>query len=68
MFERNLGHLDRIIRLALAVVIIIFAIFLELYPLMFMSAFLLFTVATSFCGFYKLFGLSTCKTDLEEKK
>ncbi len=68
MFDRNLGHLDRLIRLALSFVISIFSVFLELYTLMFMSAFLLFTVATSFCGFYRLFGLSTCKTDLEEKK
>lgn len=68
MFDRNMGNLDRIIRLVLAIVIVIFAIFLELYPLMIVSVLLLFTVATSFCGIYRLFGLSTCKTDLEEKK
>ena len=45
-----------------------YSIFLELYPLMIVSVLLLFTVATSFCGIYRLFGLSTCKTDLEEKK
>lgn len=68
MFDRNMGNADRVIRLILSVVIIIFAFVLELYPLIIVSVLLIFTVVTSFCGIYKLFGLSTCKTNLEEKK
>jgi hypothetical protein len=68
MFDRNMGSLDRIIRLILALVITVFAIFLELYPLIIVSLLLILTVVTSFCGIYKLFGLSTCKTNLEDKK
>lgn len=68
MFDRNMGSADRIIRLILAVVIAVFSIVLELYPLIVVSVLLLFTVITSFCGIYRLFGLTTCKTDLEEKK
>lgn len=68
MFDRNMGSLDRIIRLILALIIIVFAIFLELYPLIIVSLLLILTVVTSFCGVYKLFGLSTCKTNLKDKK
>jgi hypothetical protein len=68
MFDRNMGKADRIIRLILALIIAVFSFVLELYPLMIVSVLLLFTVLTSFCGIYKLFGLTTCKTDLEEKK
>ncbi len=68
MFDRNMGNADRIIRLVLSVVIVIFSFVLELYPLIIVSVLLIFTVVTSFCGIYKLFGLSTCKTNLEEKK
>jgi|SaaInl3SG_22_DNA_1037383.scaffolds.fasta_scaffold03475_3 hypothetical protein len=68
MFDRNMGNADRIIRLILALVITVFAFVLELYPLIVVSVLLLVTVLTSFCGIYKIFGLTTCKTDLEEKK
>ena len=68
MFDRNMGNADRIIRLVLSFVIVIFSFVLELYPLIIISVLLIFTVVTSFCGIYKLFGLSTCKTNLEEKK
>jgi len=68
MFDRNMGNADRIIRLVLSFVIVIFSFVLELYPLIIVSVLLIFTVVTSFCGIYKLFGLSTCKTNLEEKK
>jgi hypothetical protein len=68
MFDRNMGSTDRVIRLILAIVIAVFSFVLELYPLIVVSVLLLFTVLTSFCGIYRLFGLTTCKTDLEEKK
>jgi cobalamin biosynthesis protein CobD/CbiB len=68
MFDRNMGKADRIIGFILALVILVFSFVLELYPLIIVSVLLLFTVLTSFCGIYKLFGLTTCKTDLEEKK
>jgi len=68
MFDRNMGSADRVIRLILAIVIAVFSFVLELYPLIVVSVLLLFTVLTSFCGIYRLFGLKTCKTDLEEKK
>ncbi|MDA0872048.1 MAG: DUF2892 domain-containing protein [Firmicutes bacterium] len=68
MFDRNMGSADRVIRLILAIVIAVFSFVLELYPLIVVSVLLLFTVLTSFCGIYRLFGLTTCKTDLEEKK
>lgn len=68
MFDRNMGSADRVIRLILAIVIAVFSFVLELYPLIVVSVLLLFTVLTSFCGIYRLFGLTTCKTDLKEKK
>jgi hypothetical protein len=68
MFDRNMGNLDRVIRVILAIVILVISIFLELYPLIIISLLLIFTVVTSFCGIYKLFGLTTCKTNLENKK
>lgn len=68
MFDRNMGSADRVIRLILAIIIAVFSFVLELYPLIIVSVLLLFTVLTSFCGIYKLFGLTTCKTDFKEKK
>jgi len=66
MLEKNMGALDRIIRLVLAIAVIIIAIYFNLYELIILAVMLLFTVVTSFCGVYKLFGLKTCPNDMEK--
>ena len=63
MLEKNMGTLDRIIRFTLAVIVTGIAIWQELYPLLILPVLLLFTVITSFCGVYKIFGLKTCPND-----
>lgn len=68
MFEKNMGTLDRIIRFVLALAVTTVAIFFQLYELIVLSVFLVFTVVTSFCGVYKLFGLKTCPNDVSNDK
>ncbi len=68
MFERNMGTLDRVIRFVLAVAVTVVAIFFQLYELLILSVFLVFTVVTSFCGVYKLFGLKTCPNEVQQDK
>ena len=65
MFETNMGTLDRIVRLLLAIIVASVSIFLEIYILLILPVLLIFTVITSFCGIYKLLGLSTCPNDPE---
>lgn len=65
MFETNMGTIDRIVRLLLAIIVAAVSIALEIYVLLILPALLIFTVVTSFCGIYKLLGISTCPHEVE---
>ncbi|MGA0351505.1 MAG: YgaP family membrane protein [Acholeplasmataceae bacterium] len=65
MFETNMGSIDRIVRLLLAIIVAAVSISLEIYVLLILPALLIFTVVTSFCGIYKLLGISTCPHEVE---
>jgi len=65
MFETNMGTIDRIVRLILAVIVAVVSIYLDIYLLLILPVLLIFTVVTSFCGIYKIFGIKTCPSDIE---
>jgi predicted RND superfamily exporter protein len=64
--KANIGTSDRVFRLLLGVVIVLFGVITEswwgligLLPIM--------TAVTSFCGLYTLLGISTCKVKASQK-
>lgn len=64
--KKNMGGLDRIIRLAVAVVVAVlyFTGVIEgtlAYVLMALATIFVLTSFVSFCPLYALFGLNTCK-------
>lgn len=65
MFETNMGTLDRIVRLILAIIVAVVSISLGAYELLILPVLLIFTVVTSFCGLYKMLGIKTCPHDTE---
>ena len=62
----NMGNTDRLIRIAIAAVLLIGSL-LDLFPstlnvvALIVAAMLVVTSFTSFCGLYTLFGWNTCK-------
>lgn len=63
MLEKNMGNKDRLIRFILVIAVSFVAIYFRIYALLLLSGFLLFTILTSFCWVYKIFNISSCKTD-----
>ncbi|MEM5947345.1 DUF2892 domain-containing protein [Spirochaetia bacterium 38H-sp] len=66
--EKNVGKVDRIIRVILGIVLIVLGLVLQLsgqgfWWLALIGAVLLITGLVSFCGLYKIFGISTCKKE-----
>ncbi len=65
--KSNIGTTDKIIRMTIALIIAILA-YTELINgilatiLLVVAAVLVLTSLISFCGLYKIFGCSTCKT------
>jgi hypothetical protein len=64
--KKNMGTNDRLIRIAIAMVLLIVSL-MDLFPSTFnvvaliIAAMLILTSFTSFCGLYSLFGWNTCK-------
>lgn len=59
--NKNVGTVDRIIRLVLGLVLIGLAIYWKCWFCGVIGLILLFTAALGWCGLYKVFGVSTCK-------
>jgi hypothetical protein len=64
--KKNMGNTDRLIRIAIAAVLLIVAL-LDLFPstlnIIALIVAVIFTLTSfmSFCGLYSLFGWNTCK-------
>ena len=64
--KKNMGNTDRLIRIAIAAVLLIVSL-LDFLPstlnaiVLIFAAILILTSFTSFCGLYTLFGWNTCK-------
>lgn len=66
MFQKNVGSIDKVIRLILAVILVALAATGTLtgtwmYVAYIAAAVLVLTSLFSFCGLYAIFGMSTCK-------
>jgi len=59
--QKNIGVRDRLVRLAIAIVLFVFAITTSWSPiLLFFAGFALFEAIFSWCGFYAAIGKNTC--------
>ena len=67
MMKKNVGNIDKIIRLVMVIGISYIAYSIEFedlwmtYALWIIAAILLLTVLTSWCPIFKIFGLNSCK-------
>lgn len=60
---KNVGNLDRIIRVILAVALVVLTFVLGVdtwWGLLILAGALLVTAAVGMCGIYRLFGINTC--------
>jgi hypothetical protein len=64
--KKNMGNTDRLIRIAIAAVLLVGSL-MDLFPstlnivALIVAAMLILTSFTTFCGIYALFGWNTCK-------
>ena len=64
--KKNIGNTDRLIRIAIAAVLLVGSL-MDLLPstlnavALIVAAMLILTSFTTFCGIYALFGWNTCK-------
>jgi phosphatidylglycerophosphate synthase len=56
----NVGSTDKIIRIVIVIGLVIAGVLTTWWPLYILAGALLITVFTGFCGFYALFGMTTC--------
>ncbi|MFH5882225.1 MAG: DUF2892 domain-containing protein [Candidatus Izemoplasmataceae bacterium] len=64
--KNNVGKVDQTIRYIIAIVLIVIAVVLSntwtwAWLLLIPAVILALTAAVGWCGFYKLFGVNTCK-------
>lgn len=64
--KKNVGKIDQAIRYALAAVFLVLT-FQVSYWFFIGTLVMMFTAYFSFCGLYRVFGISTCKVNLEIK-
>ncbi len=65
MFKQNVGGIDRILRIALGLIMIVVGAITST-PWLYLGVIPLATGLFKFCGAYKIFGLNTCP--LEQNK
>lgn len=58
--KKNIGTLDRLLRLALAIVVLVLAYLKMSWVLLVVGLFVLFEAAFSWCILYQLLGKSSC--------
>jgi len=63
MMTKNIGKTDKIIRYIIGVVIIVLGIYYQSWWGL-LAIIPIATALTSFCGIYKIFGISTCPIDV----
>lgn len=58
--KRNIGKVDRLLRLGIGLLLMLGAIFWHSWILAIFALFTFYEVATSWCIFYQLIGRNTC--------
>lgn len=66
MFQKNVGSVDKVVRILLAIILVVLAATGVLtgtlmYVAYIGAAVLVLTSVFSFCGLYTIFGINTCK-------
>lgn len=69
--NKNVGKVDRVIRVILGIVLIVLGVLFQLngqglWWLALIGAVSLITGLVGFCGLYRVFGISTCPVDKKE--
>lgn len=65
--QKNIGTYDRLLRLALAVVLFALALWLNSWILAALGVFTLYEAVASWCVLYQLIGKNTCPIDSKKK-
>lgn len=60
MMKKNIGTADRVIRLVLAILLLLFAIWQKSWIVGIISLFTFYEALTSWCIFYQLIGKNSC--------
>lgn len=68
MFKKNLGVSGRLLRLSIAILLLIFAIWQKSWIVLGVSLFVFFEALMSWCVLYQLLGKSSCPIDSNSKK
>ncbi len=66
--EKNIGRIDQIIRIILAIVFLVLGYMYSVWWLYLIAVILVFTASIRFCGPYKLLGICTMKNCKVKKK
>ena len=66
--KQNVGEVDRYVRFALGVVLVVVGYTQMLWWLVAVGVVVVLTGLCRFCGAYSLFGVSTCKVELGTKE
>ena len=66
--KQNVGGIDRVLRIAVGLLLIILAASGKIGPWGWLGFVVLATGVFSFCGAYKLFGFSTCPLKVAKKQ
>ena len=66
--NQNVGGIDRVLRIAVGLLLIILAASGKIGPWGWLGVVVLATGVFSFCGAYKLFGFSTCPLKVTKKQ
>lgn len=64
--HKNIGTSDRLIRLAIAILLLIDAWWIGSWIMLAFGLFVLFEAIVGWCAFYQLIGKNTCSTDQEK--
>jgi len=68
MFKKNIGTSDRILRLGLASLLLIYAVWQHSWIALLFSLFTFFEALMSWCVVYQLLGKSSCPVDKENRQ
>jgi hypothetical protein len=65
--KQNIGKVDKIVRIVLAVVLAALAYYFKIWWIYIFAAIMLVTALVGFCGLYTLLGISTCPVKKQTK-
>jgi len=67
MFKRNINTIERVLRLILAIILLLYAIWQKSWIVLLVALFVFFEVIIGWCAFYQLIGKNSCPLKPDEK-